>query len=397
MTTTAPAPTQRVVTPTARSVVRRSIFWVVAAVFAVVVALLGIAFAGSTAPSDPLSASNPAPAGAKALVEVLRQQGVTVTATDSLAETRAAVASADDTTLFYYDPSAYLDQSQRLEAFALADTVVAVDPDFDQLLDLSPDIAQAGAVDGALEADCALDAAANAETITGDGFGYRYTGDSTEAVECFATDDGAYSLVGVPSGEGIVYVTGATAALSNETIAARGNAAFALTLLGSTDTLVWYLPGVDDLAGDAAPTLGELSPGWVLPLTSLLLVTAIAAALWRGRRFGPLIVENLPVTVRANETMQGRARLYAKSGARLHALDSLRIGTVDRLARLCGLPRVATVDEVVSAVAAVTGADEQRVRRILVADEPTSDRDLVRMSDDLLTLERAVATSVTPH
>ncbi len=41
----------------------------------------------------------------------------------------------------------------------------------------------------------------------------------------------------------------------------------------------------------------------------------IAAAFWRGRRFGPLVVENLPVTVRASETMLGRARLYEKSRA----------------------------------------------------------------------------------
>jgi hypothetical protein len=94
--------------------------------------------------------------------------------------------------------------------------------------------------------------------------------------------------------------------------------------------------------------------------------------------------------------MQGRARLYEKSSARLRALDALRIGAVERLARACGLPRVATVDDVIAAVAAVTRADPADVRRILIDAAPASDRELVRLSDELLTLERTVATSVTP-
>jgi hypothetical protein len=191
-------------------------------------------------------------------------------------------------------------------------------------------------------------------------------------------------------------VVGATAALSNERVDELGNAAFALTLLGEYPELVWYIPTVADLTSDVPPTLGELSPDWVIPTTSLLLLTAIAAGVWRGRRFGPLVIENLPVTVRANETMQGRARLYERSSARLRALDSLRIGTVERIGRLCGLPRAATVVDVVTAASALTGIPEPEVRRILLDAEPSSDRDLVRLSDELLTLERAVATSVTP-
>jgi hypothetical protein len=102
------------------------------------------------------------------------------------------------------------------------------------------------------------------------------------------------------------------------------------------------------------------------------------------------------VTVRANETMQGRARLYEKSSARVRAIDSLRIGAVQRIAALCGLPRVATVDDVIAGAAAVTGIDPVEVRRVLLDAAPATDRDLVKLSDDLLTLERSVATSVTP-
>ena len=399
MTATAPArPSagQRVLTATPSAVLRRSVFWAAAAVFALVVAVVGIGFAGSLAESDPLSATNPAPAGAKAVVEVLRQQGVTVTPTDTLDDTSAAIGDPADTTLFFYDPDGFLDSDQLAEAFALAGTVVAIEPSFDQLAALSPDVAQAGSVSGALDADCDVTAATKAATITGDGSGYRYLGDDSAAATCFPSGDDVYSLVQVPTATGTASIVGATDALRNEFVAGRGNAAFALNLLGTTSDLVWYTPGVGDLATDAPPTLGELSPDWVLPATALVVLTGLAAAFWRGRRFGPLIVENLPVTVRANETMQGRVQLYEKSSARLRALDSLRIGAVERLASLCGLSRLATVDDVIVSAAAVAGLRTDEVRHILLDAVPATDRELVELSDRLLTLERAVAASVTP-
>ena len=120
----------------------------------------------------------------------------------------------------------------------------------------------------------------------------------------------------------------------------------------------------------------------------------LAAAFWRGRRFGPLVVEDLPVTVRASETMEGRARLYAKGSARLRAVDSLRIGAVQRVARACGLPATATVDAVVLAAADLTGRPPSEVHAILVGEIPRTDAEMVRLSDALLTLERAATEAV---
>ena len=109
--------------------------------------------------------------------------------------------------------------------------------------------------------------------------------------------------------------------------------------------------------------------------------------------FGPIVVENLPVVVRASETMEGRARLYSRAKARLRALDALRIGTVDRLARAVGLPRTATVDEVISAVSALTGRDRAGVAAVLLDATPHTDAELVRLSDELLALAAAVAAT----
>ena len=136
-------------------------------------------------------------------------------------------------------------------------------------------------------------------------------------------------------------------------------------MLGERPRLVWYTPSPDDAATDAPPTLGELTPGWVTPAILLLGTAALAAAVWRGRRFGPLVVERLPVVVRADETAEGRARLYQRADARGHALDALRVGTVDRIASTLALGRLASVDDVVAASAATLREDPAAVRRLL--------------------------------
>jgi len=178
--------------------------------------------------------------------------------------------------------------------------------------------------------------------------------------------------------------------------AEHAQASRALGLLGAHRTLVWYLPTVADVPATGAPDLAALTPGWVTPVVLLALATALAAALWRGRRFGPLVVERLPVVVRAEETMEGRARLYQRSSARLRALDALRVGTVTRLAALVGLPRTATVPEVADAVAALTGRDRAAVRDILLDSVPRTDAELIAGSDRLAELEAAVRRAGRP-
>ena len=387
---------QETLTPTVRSTAKRALFWVVAVTVALVIVLVGVLFTGNAANIDRLAADNPGPQGAQALVEVLRQQGVDVTVTNSLAASRRAVDDPATTTVFFWDRDLVLDDEQSAEAARLADTVVLLDPGFGTLDAVAPQVAQAGYADGVANAECDVFAATQAGTVAIDGSGFRILDADSTVSGCFPSDDDVYSLVRVEDGPSTVSVLGTVSALSNEFIAERGNAALALNLLGENEHLVWYIPTVADLVGGTPPTIGELSPPWVTPAILTLLLGGIAAAFWRGRRFGPLIVENLPVTVRANETMQGRARLYEKSSARMRAIDSLRIGAVQRIAALCGLPRVATVDDVIAAAAAVTRTDPAEVRRVLLDAAPATDRDLVRLSDDLLTLERSVATSVTP-
>jgi hypothetical protein len=356
-----------------------------------------------SASHDPLSATNPAPEGSKALVQVLEQHGVHVIPVDSLSATRTALAGVDtsDVTVLVYDPQSLMSSSQRGTLLSLGTDVVAVEPDLFALPDLAPGIGLTGQLTGTFSADCPVEAVQKAGTVSASGLGYRITarpdGIDTEdaaardSVACL-TKKGASGLVQVPRWGGTLTILGLGSTLQNGTIAKKGDAALALNLLGAHRTLIWYISSYADLQESGSPaTLADLTPGWVTPLMILLILVGIAASVWRGRRFGPIVVENLPVVVRASETMEGRARLYSRAKARLHALDSLRIGTVDRLARAVGLPRSATVDEVADAVAALTGRDRATVSALLIDTVPTGDTELVRLSDELLTIEAEVA------
>lgn len=382
--------TTEVVTPRLRSSLKRAAFWIVGAVVVLLLALFSLASVGGAAGGAPLDPENAGPAGTMAVAEVLRQEGVDVVATSSLADTREAIESPSSTTLFLYDGGLYLTDEQLQEAVGLADTVILADPTFGELRAVAPELAQAGTVEGPLDADCDVGAVERAGTVSGESQGYRLVGDSSGAVACLGSGDGVYSLIELNDGSTRLVVLGATLALTNERIIEEGNAALALGLLGENERLVWYLPSFADVESTA--TIEELTPGWVGPIMVLLALVFVLAAVWRGRRLGPLVVENLPVTVKSSETMLGRARLYEKSSARLRALDALRVGSIQRLATACGLPRVATVDEVITAVAELTGSQAPAIRSLLVDADPQTDRDLVAYSDALLTLERDVAS-----
>jgi hypothetical protein len=102
------------------------------------------------------------------------------------------------------------------------------------------------------------------------------------------------------------------------------------------------------------------------------------------------------VTVRSNETMQGRARLYEKTAARLHTLDSLRIGSIRRLATLCGMASTASIDDVINRISPLIDQPVAQLRQLLVDARPTNDSELLSFSDELLALEQRVEFIIRP-
>ena len=387
-------------TPTVRQFFRRNTFWILLGIVALGVVLLSAVLrGGATGTSIPLAADSPAPDGAKAVIEVLKKQGVTVHVADTASEADAVLAENPGATLAVFDDSGYLDDDRLAEIVSEAGRTVLIAPDFGMLQAVAPSVRLAGSPDADDEAadtpdaSCTVPAAERAGSMAS---GLSFGIDDDTSIGCFGSGPaGAESYPLVVTNDGISIV-GPRAVFDNEHIVQRGNAALALNLLGEADDLVWYLPTRADLEANGPPTLQALTPDWLVPATSLLAITALVAVFWRGRRFGPLVVEDLPVTVPAGETREGRARLYQRSSARARAVDALRIGTTGRIAGRLKLPRSSPVVEVADAAASALGRHPSEIRAILVDAVPTSDRDVVALSDRLNDLERDIRHATDP-
>ncbi|MFC4223870.1 DUF4350 domain-containing protein [Lysinibacter cavernae] len=385
-------------TPTLRNSLKRGRFWAIVAAIAIVGALLTTFATGSVSVSgDDLDPNSPAPNGAKAVVSVLDNEGVTVHLTQSLEDTKRL--ADENTTVLIAADSYYLDEDQIIEAATLGASTVLVSPGFSTLQSLGYGIGpgQIQANQDPLSAGCSYGPAKRAGTISATGVSYPLP-DADDAIGCFETDDGGFGIVRIDDGGHPVTILGVTDVLRNETIVDAGNAALALGLLGEHDNLIWYTPGIDDLGGEEVPdTLADLTPPWVSPAIILAMIAALAAAIWRGRRLGPLTVENLPVTVKAQETMEGRARMYAAAGASGHAAHSLRSGSMHRMALLIGVSP--TAEELTPVVATLTGWPQATVYSLLSDDQTASDRlsdgALIDLARNLQLCEDIVRRTIT--
>jgi hypothetical protein len=373
---------------------RRAAAWIGIAVALLVIGGVGAAISASNqwAERDALDPASAGPAGTRALAEILRDHGVEVV----VARDREAAAEAlagTPATFVLPDAPALSDGALRDLAGGAAD-VVLLQPRARTLDLFLAGSAPAGvAPAGAVEPGCDLAEAERAGVVEP---GTVFTPGSGFTA-CYPAGDGYGLLLGADAGQRVAAVD-ARALFVNETLADNGNASLAVNLLGRHPVVVWYVPspGDTDLA-DADPTLGELTPPWVSPVIVLLLTAGIAAGIWRGRRFGPLVTERLPVTVRASETTEGRARLYARSRDAVHAADQLRIGALGRLARGLALGPGASAPEIADAAAARAGLDRGAVRGILIDELPRTDAELVSLSIRLRHLEDAVHTAIRPE
>ncbi len=363
--------------------------WLVVVVIVAVASglLLWSASAFTVSEKDRTDPESHGPDGYRALVEVLRDHGVTVDVVRARSDvTRLLDGGAG--TLVLPDPFALSDDSVRAMIDAAPATVL-LSPS-SAVLDLAiPGAEIVGYGTTAVDAHCDLPAASNAGTIRP---GALMTGGD---VACFPADGGA-ALIS-QSGEGrTVTALDASLLFTNAHITENGNAALALALLGQHDSLVWYVPSWNDsdTQGTSDATLADLTPGWVTPALVLLALTAAAAAIWRGRRFGPLVAERLPVTVRASETLEGRARLYARARDTGHAARILRRRSTAELGRLLGMGRGATTDAVIEAAAAAVAGPRDALRALLTGPEPGTDAELVELSDRLAQWEAAIRAAV---
>ncbi|WP_345295852.1 DUF4350 domain-containing protein, partial [Luteimicrobium xylanilyticum] len=267
------------------------------------------------------------PDGGRAVAQVLGRHGVHVTYTRS-AEKAASLARAG-TTLAVLPGDSYGDDLSDADLDLLAGThadLALIGPSDASLASLAPELTWGwgGGYVTTSTAQCADPDARAAGSVTSTGGGFLPSGSATAGTvtTCFPPDGaeagtGSYAVV---DGARRVAVLDDAAILTNAHLAEAGNAALVLRMLGRHTELVWLVPEADR-AADATDDTGTFSllPDGAGAVAVWLLVVAVVAVVWRGRRLGPLVAEDLPVVVRASEATRGRGRLYRAGGSRGHA------------------------------------------------------------------------------
>lgn len=350
---------------------------------------------------EPLSTGNSTEDGTRAIAQILRGQGVDVRQSDTLSGAR--ITDPDATTLVLAGASSLADY-QRESIVDYPGDLVLVRPSQELLDDLDAGLTTGWSLDQAvLPAECSDPDAQAAQSIQQLDEVVSPTS-SSDAVTCFADASGAAGYAVIDEGDRRITVLASWPVITNEHLEAHGHAALGLRMLGRHETLVWYVGNPFDPStltwsgsgGDSAPppTAVEANPDFLPPafgpVMFVLGLTVMVAALWRGRRFGRLVREPLPVVVRASEATRGRARLYRRARATGRAAAAMRARAAMRMGRRLGVPRSADQQALVDAVARAAERDPREVHRILYGDAPVGDAALMSVIDELDTLESEV-------
>jgi hypothetical protein len=281
--------------------------------------------------------------------------------------------------------------------------LVLVEPTRVALDRLAPGVAAASNAGGAADPGCALASLAG-EVDFGPSVTYEVTGPAANAQSCYLSDSSDDDeklprLVQVSvNPQRTVTVIGSGSPFTNENLAKDGNAALAMNLLDTRSQAVWLLPDLPTAGSAGDKSFLDLVPNGVILFFWQLAIAVVVIALWRMRRFGPVVIERLPVAVRSAETVEGRARLYRAARARDRAASALRESARERLVPLLGLPRSAAADpasgqEIVTLVTARSGLDQPTSLWALYGSDPMDDLELIRLTETLDDLERRVRGS----
>lgn len=387
---------------------RRAVWGLVVAVG--VSALVAMALA-TTAPDQVLDPDDAGPMGGKALVEVLRDHGVAVEVVRS-AHALADAAPGSGTTVVVGNP-AYLgsDTTELLrEVTSGADRLVLVAPTAEQLASLDLPLTSTGAgTETTVTAGCRTTVARADDTaaLVDTRFVPVQRGGGPAATLCFALpnprggDDPAPGDFGFGAGLAVVpagashpevVAVGIGSAFTNRRVGEESHAGLAVRAMGHSPRLVWYQPGIADVASESGTGGPSPWPDWLAPGAVMLGTAVLVLAFVRGRRMGSLATEPLPVVVRAVETTESRGRIYRRARDRGRAAAVLRLGSTERLARRLALSPHA-VDAVQAAAAAASGMPPAQVAALLTGPPPTTDVELHTLANALADLEERVRTS----
>ena len=372
-------PTSLPVSPTLKSAWRSARGVVLVGALVLLTATLPVLLT-PPAPTSYLDPRDTSLEGGAALAALLRDQGVQVTRTDSV--TAATAAAGPGVRVLVSRPELLTGSEAFRLAGSGADMLVVGTAHAGVFLPQTR--IRPATRPTSLRPGCDLRAAVLA--------GSAHLGGAT--IESQSADVGCYRVHGRPTlvgGDGVV-LTASGDFMTNRRLDEDGNAALAMNLAGADADLVWLV--APDVQAAPAPTggdsLSDLVPPQVPWAVATLGLAVLLAALWRGRRLGPVVVEPVPVVVRAAETVEGRGRLYRAHHAREQAAANLRSAAVSRVATWVGGAGTMTPRRLVDAVSVRIGQDAGEVERLLYGPVPEDDRALVRLAEDIDALERGV-------
>jgi hypothetical protein len=365
---------------TPRDAWRKARFPVLAGAFVIAAAVLTTVLTGTVSANrlDPEAAG---PDGGRALAEILRAHGVDVRKVE-------VPSGSADATVFVPTPRLVnATHPELLSSLAAAPEVVVAEATGPHLTALGVDVREAGEEgEHAVDPACDQPDAVAAGAVRLGGVVYR---GGAGSVQCYALA-GRAAFVETRNDGRRVTLLGSGTFMTNKRLGDDGNAALAMRLLMRHPVVEWVYPNTAPVPAGEQQSLSDLLPRRLLVAVSELFVAVLLLALWRGRRLGPVVVEPLPVVVRAAETVEGRARLYEAAGARDQAANALRAGLRDRLVRALGLAPDAGRETLVAAVTSRTSRDGTAVDDLLYGPPPADDAALVRLADGLDSLDSEV-------
>ncbi|MBW0018467.1 MAG: DUF4350 domain-containing protein [Mycobacterium sp.] len=340
-------------------------------------------------PGDRMDPEGTGPDSAHALVTLLRDAGVEVIVAHGVGDVEHA-ARAD--TQILVAQSQYLTDRTQLDRLAAAPgDLLLVDPAARTREALAPGLRLKGTSNLDTQPNCTLREANRAGTVQfGPSDSYAATGGRV-MTSCY---DGV--LIRFHDGGRTVTVVGDADFMTNGGLSQDGNAALAMNLAGDKPRLIWFAPSHVEGETSSATSISDLIPENVSWIVWQLWLVVLLLALWKGRRVGPLVAEELPVVVRASETVEGRGRLYRARRARDRAAEALRTATLQRLLPRLGLGSAASAPAVAAALAdraQRTGLDAEFVRYHLFGPPPATDTDLLLLARALDDIERQVTHS----
>jgi len=141
--------------------------------------------------------------------------------------------------------------------------------------------------------------------------------------------------------------------------------------------------GISTAPLNGSKTLTDFLPSGVKLGLLQLVVAFFVYAMYRGRRHGRVVHDEVPVSIEGSAFVEAVGNLLERQGEHGRAAEVLRTGVSRDLARRLGLPTAVARPDLAAVIAQRTGRDPAAVADVLIHRAVASDDALVTLSHEL--------------